>query len=200
MKLYKYDLVWNNYFYITRKINMKNLILFISIFCVSAVIDAQIPGEIYFNYDELTGIKVESESTLSIHYNLNGKQDAQQTNFTKTQDGIKLGKLKSNANPTVKKLSSESLEFKDGNFYLPKYRMFFYSDQNRKIMENQDCYIVNNEIFFAPKGKVKGKLKKKIKNLRKESIQAMILDSKTTYDKYGIHCLGATEILGIPQN
>jgi len=29
-------------------------------------------------------------------------------------------------------------------------------------------------------------------------LQTFQLDSKTTYDKYGIHCLGATEILGIP--
>lgn len=66
-------------------------------------------------------------------------------------------------------------------------------------MEKQDCYIVNNEVFYAPKGKVKGKLKKTIGNLRKESLQTTNLDSKTTYDKHGIHCLGATEILGIPR-
>lgn len=178
---------------------MKNLVLTFAFLCFSGLMNAQNPGEIYFNYDELVGIKINSETSLEVHYNLKGKQNSQKTDFVKTEKGIKLGKLNSNANPNIKKLSGEPLEFKDGNLYLAKYRMFFYSDKNRKTMENQDCYIVNNEIFFAPKGKVKGKLKKAIGNLKKESIQTVNLDSKTTYDKHGIHCLGATEILGIPQ-
>lgn len=178
---------------------MKNLVFIFSL-CFVSTLNAQNPGEIYFNYDELVGIKINSESDLEIHYNLKGKQDSQKTDFVKTKNGIKLGKLNPNANPNVKKLSGEPLEFKDGNLYLSKYRMFFYSDQNRKTMENQDCYIVNNQIFYAPRGKVKGKLKKAIKNLQKVTLQTVNLDSKTTYDKHGIHCLGATEILGIPKN
>lgn len=178
---------------------MKNLVFIFSL-CFVSTLNAQNPGEIYFNYDELVGIKINSESSLEIHYNLKGKQNSQKTDFVKTENGIKLGKLNPNANPNVKKLSGEPLEFKDGNLYLSKYRMFFYSDQNRKTMENQDCYIVNNQIFYAPKGKVKGKLKKAIKNLQKVTLQTVNLDSKTTYDKHGIHCLGATEILGIPKN
>lgn len=177
---------------------MKNLIFIFSI-CFISTLNAQNSGEIYFNYDELFGIKILENNKLEVHYNLKGKQDSQSTDFIKNENGIKLGKLNSNANPNVKKLSGEPLEFKDGNLYLPKYRMFFYSDKNRKTMENQDCYIVNNEIFFAPKGKVKGKLKKAIGNLKKESLQTVQIDSKTTYDKHGIHCLGATEILGIPR-
>lgn len=178
---------------------MKNLALFFSMLGTCGMLNAQNPGEIYFNYDELVGIKIESESSLKVHYNLKGKQNSQQADFIKTENGLKLGKLNSNSNPNVKKLSGEPLEFKDGNLYLTKYRMFFYSDNNRKKMEKQDCYIVNNEIFYAPKGKVKGKLKKTIQNLQKESVQTVNLDSKTTYDKHGIHCLGATEILGIPK-
>jgi len=162
-------------------------------------LNAQNSGEIYFNYDELVGIKFIENNQLEVHYNLKGKQHSQTTDFLKTENGIKLGKLNYNANPNVKKLSAEPLELIDGNLYLKKYRMFFYSDENRKKMEKQDCYIVNNEIFYAPKGKVKGKLKKSIKNLQKTSIQTTNLDSKTTYDKFGIHCLGATEILGIPK-
>lgn len=178
---------------------MKNFILFIAILSFSGLIQAQNPNEIYFNYDELVGIRVLENNKLEVHYNLKGQQNSQATDFTKTEKGIKLGKLNYNANPNVKRLSDEPLEWKDGNLYLTKYKMFFYSDKTRKTMENQDCYIVNNEIFFAPKGKVKGKLKKTIGNLRKESLQTTNLDSKTTYDKHGIHCLGATEILGIPK-
>lgn len=178
---------------------MKNLVLTLTFLCFSGWMNAQSPGEIYFNYDELIGIKIESESNLKVYYNLKGKQDSQATDFTKNNNGILLGKLNSNANPNIKKLSGEPLELKDGNLYLTKYRMFFYSDKSRKTMENQDCYIVNNEIFYAPKGKVKGKLKKAIQNLQKESLQTVQINSKTTYDKHGIHCLGATEILGIPK-
>jgi len=178
---------------------MKNLVLVLTFLGFTGWMNAQNLGEIYFNYDELIGIKIESESSLKVHYNLKGKQDAQATDFTKNENGIKLGKLNPTTNPNVKKLSSEPLEFKDENLYLAKYRMFFYSDKSRKLMEKQDCYIVNNEIFYAPKGKVKGKLKKAVQNLQKESLQTVNLDSKTTYDKHGIHCLGATEILGIPK-
>ena len=178
---------------------MKNLsIIALFIFSFQGV-EAQNPGEFYFNYDELVGLEFESLSKLKVHYNLKGKPDSQTTKFTLLENGILLGKLNQNANQNLKKLSSEPLEFTDGNLYLPKYKMFFYSALNRKIMENRDCYIVNNEIYFAPKGKVKGKLKKAIKNIRKESLQTQQLNSKTTYDKYGIHCLGATEILGIPK-
>lgn len=178
---------------------MKNVVLTFTILCFTGLIHAQNSGEIYFNYDELIGIKFLEDNKLEVHYNLKGKQDSQATDFTNTDKGIKLGKLNYNANPNVKKLSDEPLELKDGNLYLTKYKMFFYSDKNRKTMEKQDCYIVNNEVFYAPKGKVKGKLKKTIGNLRKESLQTTNLDSKTTYDKHGIHCLGATEILGIPR-
>ena len=177
---------------------MRKIFWILAFFLTSALSSAQTINEIYFNYDELVGIQIESDSSLKVYYNIKGKSENQQTDFAKTENGIKLGKLDYNTNPNVKKLSAEPLEFKDGNLYLPKYRMFFYSDKNRKVMENQDCYIVNNEIFYAPKGKVNGKLKKSIKNLQKESVKTLQIDSKTTYDKYGIHCLGATEILGIP--
>ncbi len=178
---------------------MKNSILTISFLYISALINAQNPGDIYLNYDELLGIKFIENSMLEVHYNIKGKSENQKTDFVRSANGIKLGKLSYNANPNVKKLSSESLEFKNGNLYLPKYKMFFYSDENRKTMEKRDCYVVNNEIFYVSAGKVKGKLKKAIKNLRKESLQTAHIDSKTTYDKYGIHCLGATEILGMPK-
>ena len=176
----------------------KPILIFILLFYFLPA-KAQKAGELYFNYDELVGIQIESLSELKVHYNLKGKPGSQPTEFTRMENGIRLGKLTQNANPNLKKLSGEPLEFIDGNLYLPKYRMFFYSAQNRKLMENRDCYIVNNQVYFAPRGKVKGKLKRAIKNLKKESLQTFQLDSKTTYDKYGIHCLGATEILGIPK-
>jgi len=177
---------------------MKNLILILAVFSVSHITHAQKVNEIYFNYDELVGIQIESDSTLKVYYNIKGKSENQLVDFTKTDKGIRLGKLNYNTNPNVEKLSSEPLEFMNGNLYLPKYRMFFYSSEYRKIMENRDCYIVNNLTYFTTKGKIKGQLKKAIKNLRKGTLQTTELDSKTTYDKYGIHCLGATEILGVP--
>lgn len=177
---------------------MKKLFLLAVIILVARAINAQKPGEIYFNYDELVGIQIEPDSTLKIYYNMNGKTENQQTDYAITEKGIKLGRLDYNTNPNVERLSSEPLEFMNGNLYLPKYRMFFYSAEYRKMMENRDCYIVNNITYFTKKGKVKGGLKKAIKNLRKETLQTVELDSKTAYDKYGIHCLGATEILGMP--
>lgn len=178
---------------------MKNIFFITIAILFSIVLNAQKVNDIYFNYDELVGIQIESDSTLKVFYNLKGKQQSQKTDFIKTDSGIKLGKLKYNFNPNVKKLSAEPLDFDSGNLYLAKYRMFFYSDKNRKKMEKQDCYIVNNEIFFAPKGNVKGKLRKTIRNLQKTSVKTAQIDSKTTYNKFGIHCLGATEILGIPK-
>ncbi|GEM_PF-1701603 len=178
---------------------MKNLNLIIAAFWVSTIANAQEPNQVYFNYDELVGIQIESDSTLKVYYNIKGKPESQTTDFVKTATGIKLGKLKYNTNPNVKKLSAEPLEFNSGNLYLSKYHMFFYSDDSRKKMEKQDCYVVNNQIFYAKRGKIRGKLKKAIKNLRKESLKTVELDSKTTYDKFGIHCLGATEILGMPR-
>lgn len=177
---------------------MRKLFLITVIILVFNVMSAQKTNEIYFNYDELVGIQIESDSTLKVYYNIKGQPQNQQTDFIKTDNGIKLGKLAHNANPNVEKLSSESLEFMNGNLYLPKYRIFFYSEEYRKIMENRDCYIINNLTYFTKKGKVKGELKKAIKNLRKDTLKTVELDSKTTYDKYGIHCLGATEILGVP--
>ena len=178
---------------------MKNLIFIFFILSCLIPAKAQQSGELYFNYDELVGIEIESLSELKIHYNLKGKPDSQTTEYTRMENGIRLGKLTQNANPNLKKLSSEALEYSDGNLYLPKYRMFFYSAQNRKTMESRDCYIVNNAIYFAPRGKIRGKLKKAIRNLQKDSLRTAHLNSQSTYEKYGIHCLGATEILGIPK-
>lgn len=169
--------------------------VFILIFSLSF---AQKPGEIYFNYDELIGIQVETDSTMKVYYNLEGKPNHQQTGFKKTEKGVQLGKLKYNQNPNVRKMSAEPLEFINGNLYLTKYRMFFYSDENRERMEKQDCYIVNNQIYITKKGKIRGNLKKAIKTLNKSTVRTIELDAKTTYEKYGIHCIGATEIFGIP--
>jgi len=177
---------------------MKKIFLALMIILVSDLVNAQKINEIYFNYDELVGIQIESDSTLKVYYNVKGKPENQLTGFTKTDKGIRLGKLNYNTNPSIQKLSAEPMEFMNGNLYLPEYRMFFYSAEYRKIMENRDCYIVNNLTYFTTKGKIKGQLKKAIKNLRKGTLQTTELDSKTTYDKYGVHCLGATEILGIP--
>lgn len=104
---------------------MKNVVLTFTILCFNGLIHAQNSGEIYFNYDELIGIKFLEDNKLEVHYNLKGKQDSQATDFTNTDKGIKLGKLNYNANPNVKKLSDEPLELKDGNLYLTKYKMFF---------------------------------------------------------------------------
>lgn len=165
---------------------------------ITVELHAQQKSDIYFNYDELVGFEIIDSSHLEVYYKLKGKTQKQKTDFTQTENGIKLGKLSYNANPNVKKLSAEPLESIDGNLYLKKYRMFFYSGKNRKKMEKKDCYIVNNQIYFTKTGKIKGDVKKAIKNLRKESLKTMEINSKTTYDKYGIHCIGATEILGIP--
>jgi hypothetical protein len=177
---------------------MKNTALLFFLLAFSTCILAQNTKDIYFNYDELIGIQIESDSTLKVYYNLKGKTENQLTHFEKTAKGIQIGKLDYNENRNVKKLSAEPLEFINGNLYLKKYRMYFYSDEMRKTMESRDCYIVNNQTYFTKKGKIKGDLKKAIKNLRKASVQSVELDSKTTYDKYGIHCIGATEILGMP--
>lgn|SRR5690606_2974390 len=177
---------------------MKKLTLAFILIGISICVSAQESKEIFFNYDELLGIQIESDSTLKVYYNLKGKPQHQEIEYQKTEKGIQLGKLESSENPNVKKLSTEPLRFINGNLYLEKYRMFFYSNQFRETMESRDCYIVNNQTYFTKRDKIKGALKKAIKNLRKDTVQTLELDSKTAYDKYGIHCIGATEILGMP--